>query len=502
MKAATRRDFLRRSMLGGLALGLPALLPGGLRRAKAAGPNSEIRLAIIGLGGINIPGSVGGRGRQLIAELRKMPGVRIAAVCDVDQAVLNNGVGLVKGQYGKVAAYRDIRKLLDDRSIDAVAVALPNHWHSLAALWACQAGKDVYVEKPFSQSIWEGRQVVAAARKYGRIVQTGMQSRSSPALLQALAYLKSGLLGPIRYGHAIVYRPRDGIGKVSAPVPIPPTVDYDLWCGPTAKVPLMRKELHYQWHWFWATGNGELGNNGVHDIDVCRWALGQAGPPPRVVSLGGRFGPADDGQTANTQIVWLDYQPAPMICEIRNLYKPKDVDSIGKFHGLRSGVVIDCEGGTFAGGMAGGTLTDREGKLIKTVDNGGGPGDPVAAHLANFLAAVRSRKTADLHAEAQVGHVSAVCCHLGNISYRLGKQAAPDEIMESVRANPPLADACRRCGEHLQANGVDLAATPAVIGPCLSFNPRQEQFVGAFAAAANQLARRNDRPPFVVPELA
>jgi predicted dehydrogenase len=489
-------------MLGGLALGLPALAPGGQRRAKAAGANSDIRLAILGLGGINIVGSVGGRGRQLIAELRNMSGVRIAALCDVDQAILSHGVALVKERYGKVAAYSDLRKLLDDKSIDAVAVALPNHWHSLAALWACQAGKDVYVEKPFSQSIWEGRQVVAAARKYGRIVQTGTQSRSSPALLQAFADLKSGLLGPIRYAHAIVYRPRDGIGKVGAAMPIPPTVDYDLWCGPTAKAPLMRKDLHYHWHWFWATGNGELGNNGVHDIDVCRWALGQSGPPPRVLSIGGRFGPADDGQTANTQLVWLDYQPAPLICEIRNLYCAAGVDTIGKFHGLRSGVVIECEGGSFAGGPAGGTLTDREGRVVKKVDNGAGPGDPVAAHLANFLAAVRSRKTADLHAEAQVGHVSATCCHLGNISYRLGRQAAPEAIMEQIRANAPLADACQRCGEHLRANGVDLTATPAAVGPCLTFDPQQEQFVGEFAAAANKLARRDDRPPFVVPQLA
>ncbi len=264
-----------------------------------------------------------------------------------------------------VAAYVDVRKLLDDKSIDAVAIATPNHWHALATIWACQAGKDVYVEKPFSYNIWEGRQMVAAARKYGRMVQVGTQSRSSEVLRQAFDYLHSGEIGPIRCAHAIVYRAREGIGKVDAPMPVPSTVDYDLWCGPAPKAPLRRKQLHYEWHWFWSTGNGEIGNNGAHFIDVCRWALGQDKPPPRAVSIGGRFAFHDDGETPNTQIALLDYQPAPLLCEIRALKAAQGPDTLGKFRSLGQGVVIDCEGGYFAGNSTGGAVFDRQGQKMK-----------------------------------------------------------------------------------------------------------------------------------------
>ena len=189
----------------------------------------------------------------------------------------------------KVAVYRDLRRVLDDKTIDAVVIALPNHWHALATVWACQAGKDVYVEKPFSHNIWEGRQMVAAARKYGRMVQVGTQNRSSTLFRRVFERSarrrtrshpvrpRAGVPGPRRHRHG--QRAHAAAG----------TVDYDLWCGPAPKTPLMRKQLHYEWHWFWATGNGEMGNNGVHVIDVCRWALGQDQTPPRAMSIGGRF---------------------------------------------------------------------------------------------------------------------------------------------------------------------------------------------------------------------
>ena len=281
MAGVTRREFLKRSIAGGLAFGLPSLLIGGRRAAGSPGPNAQIGLAVMGLGGIDIVGGVGGRGRQLIDRFREVPGVRTVALCEVDQAILGHEVEKFNDRKEQVAAYTDIRKVLDDKAVDAVAVATPNHWHALATIWACQAGKDVYVEKPFSYDLWEGRQMVAAARKHGRIVQVGTQRRSSKALRRAFDYLRSGQLGPIRCAHAIVYRAREGIGKVSTPTPVPSTVDYDLWCGPAPRAKLMRRQLHYEWHWFWATGNGEIGNNGAHMIDVGRWALGQNRPAPR-----------------------------------------------------------------------------------------------------------------------------------------------------------------------------------------------------------------------------
>jgi predicted dehydrogenase len=421
----------------------------------------------------------------------------------VDQTHLDREAQPFKDRGEEVATHVDLRRVLDDKTIDAVVVATPNHWHALATVWACQAGKDVYVEKPFAYNIWEGRQMVAAARKYGRMVQVGTQNRSSPLLRQAFDYLHSGELGPIRFAHCLVYRARDGIGKVTTPTPVPATVDYDLWCGPAPKGPLMRKQLHYEWHWFWATGNGEMGNNGIHVIDICRWALGQNQPPPRAMSIGGRFAFDDCGETANTQIALLDYQPAPIICEVRNVRAGKDPAAIGKFRNLTSsaGVVIDCEGGYFAGEAPTGAFFDKEGKKTKDITDDGSSERLEVLHLSNFVAAVRSRKADDLAARASVGHRSAACCHMANISHRLGKESAPEAIGESIQANRELSDAFERCREYLRANGVDLSATPAVLGPWVTYDPKQERFVTGFADQANRLSRREYRRPFVLPKL-
>ncbi len=503
MRSFRRREFLKRSMVGGMALGLPSLLAGGQRLAQGAGPNGDLRIAVIGLGGLNVVGSVGGRGRQLIAALRKVPGTRVVALCGVDRAILDHEVRQCKDRGESVAAYDDLRRALDDKGVDAVAIATPNHWHALATIWACQAGKDVYVEKPFSYDLWEGRQMVAAARRFGRMVQVGTQRRSSPALRQAFEFLRSGQLGAVRCARAIVYRPRQPLPKVPDSVEPPSSVDYDLWCGPAPRAPLRRKQLHYDWHWFWPTGNGEIGNNGVHTIDVCCWALGDPGLPPRAISLGGRFGFGDDGgDTPNTHIAMFDYAPAPLICEVRNLRAANEPAAVRTFRGQDRGVVIDCEGGYYAGDTRGGAVFDRQGRKIKDLPEGRVPALSDDVHLANFAAAVRSRRAADLHAGAAVGHASAACAHLANLSYRLGKPAPPEAIRETIRANTELSDAFERCREHLRANGIDLGSTPAVLGPWLTFDVQRERFVGEFAEQANGLARRQYRKPFVVPELA
>ncbi|MCX7825326.1 MAG: Gfo/Idh/MocA family oxidoreductase [Verrucomicrobiae bacterium] len=498
MKRMTRRDFLRTSATAGVALGMPRLVFAGEK------PNSEIRIAVVGLGGINIYGSVGGRGRQLIKSFLEVPGVRIAALCDVDRAILEDGAQRFKDRGGNVTTRVDFRRVLDDGSIDAVVFATPNHWHALGTIWACQAGKDVYVEKPFSYNIWEGRQMVAAARKYKRIVQVGMQRRSSTVLPMAFEYLRGGQLGSIRFAHALVYRARNSIGKVNTPTPVPDTVDHDLWCGPAPKTPLMRKQLHYEWHWVWPTGNGEMGNNGVHMIDICRWALGLNQPPPRAMSIGARFAFDDAGETPNTQVAIFDYQPVPIICEIRNVSKntnPKAPSTLGKFRNSDRGIVIVCEGGHFAGDYTHGAVFDKKGRRIKDFQDGRKAAEIEVSHAANFIAAVRNRKTDTLAAEAAVGHASAACCHMANISHRLGKQSSPDEIRERISSNSELLDAFERCRENLRENGVDLGATPAVLGPWVTFDPKQEQFVGEFADQANHFARRKDRAPFLVPEI-
>jgi predicted dehydrogenase len=489
-------------MAAGLALGLPRMAIGGEASSKTPGPNDVVRLAVVGMGATKAVGGVGGRGHQLINRLPEVPGARIAALCDVDQEFLDREARRFKDRDQEVATYTDLRRVLEDKTIDAVVIALPNHWHALATIWACQAGKDVYVEKPFSYNIWEGAQMVAAARKYGRMVQVGTQSRSSSLLRRAFDSLRSGELGPIRFAHALVYRPREGIGKVSGPTPLPPTVDYDLWCGPAPKGPLMRKQLHYEWHWFWATGNGEIGNNGVHVMDLCRWALGQNALPPRAMSIGGRFAVDDCAETANTQIALLDYQPAPLICEVRNVRAPNSAGGIGKFRNLTDGVVIDCEGGYFAGNGSAGAFFDRQGKKIKDIPDDGSYGRLEATHLSSFVGAVRSRNSGDLAAEALQGYLSTAGCHLANISHRLGKQSAPEAIRETIQASRELSDAFERCREYLRENGVDLGATQAVLGPWVTYDASHERFVDDFADQANALSMRDYRQPFVVPKVA
>jgi predicted dehydrogenase len=499
MKRISRRDALKTTVAGGILCGVGTSL--WENRAGASDVNSEVRLAILGLGGIDIPGSVGGRGRQLINALRGVPQARIVSLCDVDQHVLSNGVEQLKKENQTVSAHTDMRRVFDDKNVDAVLVATPNHWHALATIWACQAGKDVYVEKPFCHSIWEGRQAVAAARRHKRMVQVGTQSRSSELLPGVFKAIAGGMIGPMRSVHAIVYRPRPGIGTISSPTPVPSNLDYDLWCGPARKLPVMRPHLHYEWHWFWETGNGEIGNNGPHTIDLARWALGQNSAPRRVMSIGGRFGKPDCAETANTQIAIFDYEPAPLVCEVRNLGNRKDGTN-GKYRGAGGGIVIDCEGGYCLAEANAATVFDQGGKKIREFRGKQNSSNIVTAHLANFVSAVQSRKSESLNAEAVEGHLSAICFHAANVSHRLGALAGPDKIRAATKDNPLAADAFERCNEHLKLNGVDLEKSKATAGPWLNLDATRQEFVGEFADEANALSRRQYRKPFVVPELA
>jgi predicted dehydrogenase len=499
MNRISRRDALKTTAAGGILLGAGAS-PWG-KRAGASDANSQVRLAIIGLGGIDIPGSVGGRGRQLIDALREVPQAKIVALCDVDEQVLGHGVELLKKENQSVATHRDMRSVFDDKNVDAVLVATPNHWHALATIWACQAGKDVYVEKPFSHNIWEGRQAVAAARQHQRVVEVGTQSRSSEVLPEVFKAIAGGMIGAMRSVHAIVYRPRAGIGKVSSPTPVPKHIDYDLWSGPVRQQPVMRPHLHYEWHWFWETGNGEIGNNGPHTIDIARWALGQNSAPRRVMSIGGRFGEPDSAETANTHIAIMDYEPAPLICEVRNLGNRRAGTS-GEYRGASGGIVIDCEGGYCLASSDAATVYDQSGKKIREFTSQQNASAMVVAHLANFVTAVQSRKSEDLKADAVEGHLSAICFHAANVSHRLGTQADPEKIRAATKNNPLAADAFQRCHEHLKQNGIDLERSQATLGPWLDIETDKQEFVGEFAEEANALSRRQDRKPFVVPELA
>lgn len=475
MRTLNRRNFLLKgSAATASALSLPAS-----SWARVLGANDVVRMAVVGFNG---------QGRGHINGFSKIDGVRVVALCDVDREVLDREAEKLRSAGQSVECYTEVRKLLEDKNVDAISTATPNHWHALISIWACQAGKDVYVEKPVSHNVWEGRKIVEAARKYNRIVQTGTQSRSSAALREALAWVKEGHIGKIKIARGLCYKRRDSILKVDGPQPVPQSIDYDLWCGPAPKTPLMRKRLHYDWHWVWPTGNGDIGNQGIHQMDICRWALGKPELSPRVVSVGGRLGYVDDGETPNTQFVIHDYGDVLLIFEVRGLPAKTGGREMDKYRSQNVGHVVECDGGY----LAGTTVYDNQGKEVKKfVDRG-------ESHQQNFIRAVRSRKPSDLNAEILEGHLSSALCHTGNISHRLGRQANPGEIREALKADKGALETLGRFEEHLAANGVDLRINKATLGVFLKMDPKKERFIGN--EKANELLTRDYRKPFVVPE--
>jgi predicted dehydrogenase len=466
----------RRTFLGTAAA--TALLPG----IHARGSNDDVRVAVIG---------IRGKGAQHIEMFSKVPGVRVVALCDPDRAVLDargEKFGISAGQ-----RHTDLRRVLDSHEIDAVVIATPNHWHALATIWACQAGKDVYVEKPCSYDLWEGRQMIAAARKYDRIVQVGTQRRSDQGLRAGFQAIRDGELGKILRTRLVIFRRRQSIGRV-APHQPPSSVDYNLWAGPAPMSPITRAEFHYDWHWFWETGNGELGNNGPHVLDLARWVNGYDKLPPRVLSFGGRYGWDDAGQTPNTHVAFYDYQPAPILIEIRNLPENSGSRTSDHYKGTREGIVVECEHGYYVG-LDGGAFYDNEGKRIRPIDGDGG-----RHHPATFIQAVRSHRVEDLTCDIAEGHLSTALCHVGNISYQVGRTVSPVEARQRVQSDGLALEALDRMAGHLQANGVELDAHKLTLGPALAIDTATEQFTGDYAEAANALRRRVYRDPFVVPE--
>ncbi len=477
----TRRRFVQGSAA------VVAAFPRSARVPRLARPSDVVRVAVVGLNG---------RGANHVDAFRALEGVQVMALCDVDELVLAREVKKFRERGASVGTHSDLRQVLERDDIDAVSIATPNHWHALQAIWACQAGKDVYLEKPISHEIVEGRMVVEAARKYGRIVQSGTQSRSSFAIAEAIAWLRTGNLGTLRLARGLCYKPRPSIGKTERAQKIPDSIDYDLWTGPAPLVPLERQRLHYDWHWFWDTGNGDIGNQGVHQMDLCRWALGQAELPPSVISVGARVGYDDDGETPNTQMVYFAYDPVPLLFEVRGL--PRDRASregewgpaMDSFLDVRIGVILHAEGGTLRiPSYTGAIAYDEEGQEIRRFE---GAHD----HFANFIAAVRSRKREDLAAEVEEGHLSSALCHLANISHRMGGALEREAIRAGLKDSAVLTGTYDRLCAHLEANEVDLEKT-LVLGPCLELDRPGERFKGG--GRANELLTRSYREPYVLP---
>lgn len=473
----------RRSLVKVTAMGVA----GALLSRRVLGANSDIRVAVIGLGN---------KGSQHARVFHEMEGVRVVALCDVDPRRLEENVARLDG----VFSHTDPRRILDRGDVDAVVIATPDHWHALLAVWACQAGKDVYVEKPISHNVWEGRKIVEAAAKYKRIVQAGLQYRSDEGLQEAAEYMRGGALGRMLWGHVVWYERRGSIGKV--PPHTPDWLDYDLYCGPAPVEPMRREKLHYDWHWVWPTGTGDLGNSGVHALDTCRWFAGYKGLPPRALCVGGRFAVDDAGQTPNTQLTLLDYEPAPILVEDRNLPIRKGVDWMDNLREIREGLIFQCEEGYFAGFRGGGTVYDNQGKRIRQFAGDGG-----SHHTANFIQALRDRKPELLKGPIEEGQVSSAACHLGNFSYRLGRPETLEGILEAVGDIEQAGEAVRSLHKHLLANGVDTGRHRMALGPWLTVDPKTEAITKADGAAsgdvldrARQLARGSYRAPFVVSE--
>ncbi len=400
-------DVNRRTFLASAGSGAAALAMG--RGARAAGPNDRLNVAVVG---------IRGRGGSHISAFSDHKDTTVVALCDVDSRLFGGPAKRVEEKTGKAPKLvGDLRQLMDDPNIDVITIATPNHWHALAAVWACQAGKDVYVEKPVSHNVSEGRKIVEAARKYNRIVQAGTQSRSMEGVQEAVEFLNSGKLGKIFLARGLCFKPRGSIGH-KADAPVPEGVNYNIWLGPAPEKPFNPNRFHYEWHWNWDYGNGDIGNQGIHQMDVARWGLGKDTLPTLIESTGGRFGYEDDGQTPNTQISAFRYDDCELEFEVRGL--PTNAEQgvkIGNlFYGPEGYLVIN-----------GGSWASYFGHKEEPGPKGGGGGD----HFDNFVKAVHSRKPSDLNGEILEGHLSSALCHLANVSYRLGRSLNFDPKTET-----------------------------------------------------------------------
>ncbi len=471
MAGFSRRFFLEQSLLAaGAVAGALRMLPAAEPEKQSKSPNERLSVAVIG---------VRGRGGDHAKAFDSRDDCVLSYICDADSAV---GEKVTASFKSKPKFVQDLRRIFDDKTVDIVSIATPNHWHSLAAIWAMQAGKDVYVEKPVSHNIIEGRRMVQAVRKHGRICQGGTQHRSNGANRAAAEYVRAGKLGQIKLAHVCTYRSRTTIGPAGQYTP-PPTVDYNLWAGPAPmELPVRRKSFHYDWHWFWDWGNGELGNNSVHPVDTARMMMDLKGLGRGVLSYGARVGITDCAETPSVQITIHDFGPITLVQEVRNL-KPANP----KFGWI---LITGSEGY-----LANNAVYDPNGKLVQKLTP-----LPNIDHFANFVQAVRSRKREDQNAEINEGHTSTAIIHVANISQRLGKPALSGEIqkaLEAMKVNGSPAETFSEIRKHLTDNDVDIEKTPLTMGPWIGIDSDKEKFIDN--PAANAMLTREYRKPFVVP---
>ncbi|HPN34679.1 MAG TPA: Gfo/Idh/MocA family oxidoreductase [bacterium] len=425
----SRREFIKTGAAATAALAAPLILP-----RSVFGANERIRVAVLG---------VNGRGKDHIKGMMNQPGVEVATLCDPDSTISAERAKEFEKSYNRpVKTEQDLRRVFDDKEIDAVTIATPNHWHALAAIWACQAGKDVYVEKPGTHNVWEGRKLIEAAAKYSRIVQNGVQLRSSAAIQEAIGHLRKGTIGQVYMARGLVFRWRPDIG-IKPDEPVPPGLDYDLWLGPARYRPFSRNHVHYNWHWTWEFGNGDVGNQGIHETDLCMWGL-DVGLPNIVTAMGGKFTFNDAKETPEVLTTLYHYPEQKKLIqfEVRHwCTNTEDGATVGNiFYGTEGYLVVK--------GYSEYEIFFGKNREPGPKNNAGGD------HYANFIAAMRARDPKIQNGPVETVHLSSALAHLGNISYRLGRT--------------------------------------------LKFDPEKEKFIGD--KDANKMLKRKYRKPYVIPD--
>jgi predicted dehydrogenase len=457
----SRRSFLKGGVTSAAGLAASSSVTFLTQPERVFGANDRVRVAICG---------VHGRGMDHVKNYAQLSNVEIAAVCDVDENVSRERVAeMEKRGIPKPATFVDVRKLLEDKSIDAISIATPNHWHTLMGIWACQAGKDVYVEKPCSHNLWEGKQFVAAAQRYGRMVQHSTQIRSATSVREGIKKLQEGLIGDIYMARGLCYKWRDTIGH-AAVQPVPAGVDYDLWTGPAPLYDFTPNRFHYNWHWFWYYGNGDFGNQGTHQIDVARWGLG-IGFPNKVSAIGGHFMFDDDQETPNDLSCafqydlpdgkrkmitfetrhWITNHEAEIGTTEMGAHEPKRKPGLQALGPLSGGhnTVGDIFYGPKGYFSTGDEDADTYGVWLGP-DQEPQPkvhGGTELAHFANFIDCVVSRKEKNLNAPIKEAHISMGLMHLANASYRLGRTLNFNPETQQVISDPE-ADTLLRDGDR------------------------------------------------------
>jgi predicted dehydrogenase len=462
----TRRKFLAQS-----SVFASFAISGTKSSGKIIGANERVNVAVCGIKGRGAS-HIGGHGRQ--------KNVTISHLVDPDSRLFEGRKKFVQSKFKNTPeCVQDVRKVLDNKEVDVISIATPNHWHSLMSIWACQAEKDVYVEKPLSHNLFEGRKLVEAAKKYNRIVQHGTQNRSLRKWSDLAKEVASGKNGKLEVALGTCHKRRGSIGFKDTKSP-PNELDFDVWTGPAAKEDFHDNLVHYNWHWFWNYGNGDIGNQGVHQMDIARWMIPGAVWPKSVICFGGRFGYKDQAETANTQLAIFDYGESLLVFDVRGLSGKSNM------------------------GISNHVYFDKNAKQKNTASHGlKGIKDPLADRgkvdiFENFIQAVRNRKEEHLDAHVYEGHVSSGLCHLANVSYRLGEKSSFNKKNKSFGSNKKGYEYFERMQEHLKENGLNLKETDYIVGRNLEFDAKTETIKGD--DEANALLSRNYRSPYIVPD--